>query len=165
MRDEVLEPLGLRDTLPNDRKAIVSNRTCFYEREGDAVVNAGYFDPSHKLAGAGYLSTAGDVARFGAALLEPGYLERKTLDELFAPLSTTSGEQTGFALGWRVGTDARGRRLIHQPGGGPGISGWIFLYPDEGVAVAVLSNLTGAPVDAAAQAIADAFIDARRGTR
>jgi serine beta-lactamase-like protein LACTB len=162
MRDEVLEPLGLRDTVPNDRRAIVADRTSFYERDGDALVNAAYFDPSHKLAGAGYLSTAGDVARFGAALLEPGYLKPETVRDLFTPLATSAGERTEFALGWRVGTDAKGRRIVHQPGGGPGISCWVYLYPDERVTVAVLSNLTGAPVGGpTAQAIADAFIAAR----
>jgi CubicO group peptidase (beta-lactamase class C family) len=158
MREQVLEPLGMGDTVPNDRRAIVPNRTAFYVEEGGRTVNAPYFDPSYKLAGAGYLSTAADVARLGAALLRPGFLEQKTRDELFRPLATAGGQETEFALGWRVGKDDRGRRIFYQPGGGLGISSWIVLYPDERLVVAVLTNKTGAPSGTVAARVAEAFL-------
>lgn len=165
LRHYVLDPLGLRDIVPNDRRAVIAHRTSFYVREGGRTLNAPYFDPSYKWAGAGYLSTAEDVARFGAALLRPGFLKQSTLDELFRPLKTSAGEDTGFGLGWRVGTDKRGRRIVHQPGGGPGISCWLVLYPDEELAVAILSNQTGAPVGGRViEAIADSFIGQKNGT-
>jgi CubicO group peptidase (beta-lactamase class C family) len=159
MRQYVTGPLGLVNTAPNVRRAIIPHRTSFYVREGGETFNAPYFDPSFKWAGAGYLSTAEEMARFGSAMLRPGFLKQPTLDELFRPLKTSAGEETGFALGWRVGKDQRGRRVIHQPGGGPGISCWLVLYPDEQLVVAILSNQTGAPVGGKAlDAIADAFI-------
>ena len=160
MRRHVIDPLGLKSTVPNDRRAIIPDRTAFYVREGDRAVNAPYFDPSFKWAGAGYLSTAEDVARFGAALLRPGFLKQSPVAELFRPLNTTAGEETGFGLGWRVGVDGKGRRIVHQPGGGPGISCWVVLYPEEGLVVAILSNQTGAPVGGRAlDTIVDAFIE------
>jgi CubicO group peptidase (beta-lactamase class C family) len=164
MAERVLAPLGLKHTVPNDRRAIVPDRTAFYvvDEATSLPVNAPYFDPSYKWAGAGYLSTAEDVARFGAAMMRPGFLTQATRDELFRPLETSDGENTGFALGWRVGKDTLGRRIVHQPGGGPGISCWLVLYPDHGLAIAVLSNQTGAPVGGRTlQAIADAFLAAR----
>ncbi|HEV3470708.1 MAG TPA: serine hydrolase domain-containing protein [Pyrinomonadaceae bacterium] len=166
MSHYVTGPLGLRDTVPNDRRAVVPHRTSFYLKEGGRTVNAPCFDPSFKWAGAGYLSTAGDVARFGSALLRPGFLRQSTLDELFRPLKTSAGEETGFGLGWRVGTDKKGRRIFHQPGGGPGISCWLVLYPEEGLAIAILSNQTGAPVGGAAlDVIAESFITAARKSK
>lgn len=166
LRRYVLDPLGLRDTVPNDRRAAVPHRTNFYLREGGRTIAAPYFDPSYKWAGAGYLSTAEDVARFGAALLRPGFLKQSTLAELFRPLKTSAGAETGFALGWRVGADRRGRRIIHQPGGGPGISCWLVLYPEEQLSVAILANQTGAPVGGKVlEAIADSFIEEQERRR
>lgn len=163
LRRHVLGPLGLTDTVANERRAVIPHRTSFYVSEGGAILHAPYFDPSFKWAGAGYLSTAEDVARFGAALLRPGFLKRQTLDELFRPLKTSAGEDTGFGLGWRVGVDRKGRRVFYQPGGGPGISCTLVLYPEEQLAVAVLSNRTGAPVGGKVlEEIADSFIEARR---
>lgn len=159
MNQHVVGPLGLKNTTPNDRQAIIPHRTSFYVRENDKTVNAPYFDPSFKWAGAGYLSTAEEMARFGSAHLKPGFLKQSTVDELFRPMRTAAGEDTGFGLGWRLGKDARGRSVVYQPGGGPGISSVIILYPKENLAVAILSNLRGAPVGGeAADAIADAFL-------
>ncbi|HYG80817.1 MAG TPA: serine hydrolase domain-containing protein, partial [Pyrinomonadaceae bacterium] len=159
MSQYVLGPLGMKDTVPNNRRAIIPHRTAFYVSEEGKTVNAPFADPSFKLAGAGYLSTAEDVARFGAAFLKPGFLKESTIDELFRPLRTSAGEDTGFALGWRAGKDSRNRRIIHQPGGGPGISSWLTLYPEEKLVVAILSNQTGAPVGGRTMnAIADSFI-------
>jgi serine beta-lactamase-like protein LACTB, mitochondrial len=162
MNQHVVSPLGLKNTTPNERKAIIPHRTSFYVRDNDKTVNAPYFDPSFKWAGAGYLSTAEDLARFGSAHLKPGFLKQSTVDELFRPMRTAAGEQTEFGLGWRAGTDAKGRAVVYQPGGGPGISSILILYPKENLVVAILSNLTGAPVGGdAADIIADAFLLSR----
>lgn len=52
----------------------------------------------------------------------------------------------GLGLGWNLATDQQGRRLYHQAGGGPGISAWLLVYPDERLVIAILSNRTSAPV-------------------
>ena len=162
MDEHVIRPLGLKNTVPNDRRKIILNRTSFYVRDENETVNAPYFDPSFKWAGAGYLSTAVDVAGFGAALLRPGFLKQETIDELFRPLHTRTGEDTGFGLGWRVGADKKNRRIIHQPGGGPGISCWIVLYPEHDLVVSILSNQTGAPVGGKAlDTIIESFLAAK----
>lgn len=162
VRRHVLEPLSLDDTVPNDRRAIVPERTAFYVLDAATgrSVNAPWFDPSYKWAGAGYLSTATDLARFGAALLRPGFLGDRTRGELFRPLRTSAGEETGYALGWQVTTDASGRRILRQPGGGEGVAGILVLHPEDDLVVAILSNQTGAPVGGrTAEAIAEAFLE------
>jgi CubicO group peptidase (beta-lactamase class C family) len=160
MRRHVLEPLRLESTMPNDPRHPPPARTTFYEADADGrPVPAPLYDPSHKLAGAGYLSTAEDLVRFGSALLEPGFLSSRSLAELFTPLRTRAGEDTGVGLGfrigagawpgssWRIGPDDEPRRIVHQPGGGPGISAWLVIDRDAGVVMAVLSNKTGANVE------------------
>jgi serine beta-lactamase-like protein LACTB, mitochondrial len=172
MKSRVLEPLGMNATIPNDPRSPSPDRVVFYETDAAGKpVRAPAYDPSHKLAGAGYLSTAEDLVRFGSALLEPGFLKAATLEQLFTPLKTRAGADTGVGLGfrvgpdawpgmgWVIGPDAERRRIVHQPGGGPGISAWLVIDPDAKVVVAVLSNQTSANVGGKAfDAVFEAFL-------
>jgi CubicO group peptidase (beta-lactamase class C family) len=175
LRHRVLEPLGMTSTVPNDPHSPASARATFYEADARGrPVRAPAYDPSHKLAGAGYLSTASDLVRFGSALARPGFLKEATLEQIFTPMRTSDGTDTGVGLGWRIGADAypgmgwtigpdtEKRRIVHQPGGGPGISCWLVVDRDAGLAAAVLSNLTSANVGGAAfDAMLEAFLRAR----
>lgn len=158
MRRHLLEPLEMERTVANDPRAPIAEAATFYVADPAGIpIRAPYFDPSYKWAGAGFLSTAGDLARFGAAMMRPGFLKEETLERIFTPLLTKGGAKTGSGLGWRIGQDAgpgmgwtigpddQTRRIVHQPGGGPGISCWLVLDRDAGIAVAILSNMTGAP--------------------
>ncbi len=179
MQRKVLDPLRLESVVPNDPTRPVPGTTVFYLAGDDGKpLRAPAFDPSHKWAGAGYLSTAGDLARFGAAMMKPGFLTEATLRQIFTPLKTRAGVDTGFGLGWRIGQrsgpgmtwiigpDDSPRRIVHQPGGGPGISSWLVLDLDAQVAVGILSNMTGAPaggrhLDAILEAFTRASTQAR----
>lgn len=144
----VIRPLGLDATVPNERRELIPHRTCFYERTPDGkTVHAPYYDPSFKWAGAGYLSTAEDLARFGVAMLRPGFLSESTWKEIVTPARTTDGEVTEFALGWDAPRDLEaGGTVIGKSGGGPGIRGYLAFYPECELVVAMLTNMSRAPV-------------------
>ncbi len=158
----VLEPLGLGNTVPNDPRIIIPNRTAFYRRGDDGeFLHEVCFDPSYKMAGAGYLSTAEDIARFGAALLRPGFLQQETVEDLFRTVKTTDGRDA-YALGWSERVDSEERRIVEKTGGGPGIRSVITMYPDEDLVVVVLMNLSRAAArDGLRDAIAEAFLEAK----
>ena len=135
-----------------------SGRAAFYVRQGSGFDPAPATDPSFKLPGAGFLSTAEDLARFGAALLGPELLSDRARRELFTPVPLADGTPTRYALGFQA-LDEDGRRVLLQPGGGPGIAGWLAIYPDDDLVVAILSNATGAPLgDDVRRAVAAAFL-------
>lgn len=159
MREELFEPAGVAGIVPNDRRAIIPHRTAFYaNRERGGFEHGPFFDPSHKLPGAGYLATAREIATFGAALLRPDLLGDRARRELFTPVPLADGTPTEFALGLRVSSDAHGP-LLHQPGGGIGISGWLFIHPDADLVIALLANVNTAPVGGRThRQIADAFL-------
>lgn len=175
MRRLVLEPLKMTATVPNDPRHAHPGRAAFYEADdANRPLPAPRYDPSHKLAGAGYLSTAEDLVRFGSALVEPGFLSAAALEQLFTPLRTRDGTDTGVGLGfrigpvawpgmgWRIGPDDAPRRIVHQPGGGPGISSWLVIDRDAFVVMAVLCNKTSANVGGRAFDTAfEAFLPAR----
>lgn len=160
MNDFVLKPLQLSNLQPNDKRQIIPNRTAFYIRDDQGkTVNGEYVDPSFKLAGAGFLSTAEDLAKFGSALIDEGFLKRKSLDELFQLSETSNGEKTPFALGFRVVKTTDGKEIIHQPGGGVGISSVLFIDCQNKISIAILTNQTGAPIENLnlLRSIADSF--------
>lgn len=159
MKAELLDPLEMVSVVPNEPSGSPQRASFYEETPAGAVVKAPPYDPSYKLAGAGYLSTAEDMARFGVALLQHRRLGKVATGHLFQPAKTLSGEEpitgtgelmglkdVGIGLGWNIAVDAAGRRVYHQPGGGPGISCWLVLYPEQKLVIAILSNLTGAPV-------------------
>ena len=159
MRRRVLAPARMSATMPSDPRHTPHRRAAFYlRREGGGLDTEAATDPSFKLPGAGFLSTAEDLARFGVALLEGKLLSEGAREELFTPVPLADGTPTPYALGFQALEEDR-RRLLLQPGGGPGIAGWLAIYPDDGVVVAMLSNATGAPLgDAVRRAVAAAFL-------
>ncbi|MEJ2084628.1 MAG: serine hydrolase [Acidobacteriota bacterium] len=164
MRERVFLPLEMDGVVPNDPTRDIGARTRFYvegEEAGSFELGPPY-DPSHKLPGAGLLSRAEDLARFGAGLLEGELLSATSRDEMFTPVPLANGEPTQFGLGLRIG-EFDGTPLIHLPGGGIGISSWLFMLPDRDLVVAVLGNVATAPVGGeAADEIIEAFSPARR---
>lgn len=160
----VFQPLGLRDTSPDYPDRIIPNRTRFYERKADGQIgNAPYIDSSYKWAGGGLLSTAEDLVRFGTAHLRPGFFQPETLDLLFTSLRTSDGKETGVGLGWRIGKDEQGRRIVHHSGSINGGRTILLMYPDSGLVIAFLSNMTDVPLatESTALTLAETFLEGR----
>ncbi|MCP4381686.1 MAG: alpha/beta fold hydrolase [Hyphomicrobiales bacterium] len=69
---------------------------------------------------------------------------------------STSGDPLEFTLGWRIGDDAK-HPYVEHAGGGQGIKDLMRLYPNEGIAIVLMSNAAGyddvAVVNAAANVV------------
>jgi CubicO group peptidase (beta-lactamase class C family) len=161
MRNRVFDPLGLHSIIPDHVDAVIPHRTRFYQREapGRTLTHAPYADLSYVWAAGGFLATAEDLVRFGAAHLSPGFFRQETLRWLFAPHSAIPpGKQTGVGIGWRIGTDAAGRRVWHHAGTNPGSRAILMVYPDSGIVVAMLSNTLAGFGEQEAQQIGSVFL-------
>jgi serine beta-lactamase-like protein LACTB, mitochondrial len=158
MRRTVFEAAGISATVPNDPRRPPAGRTTFHVRAtGGSFEPAPPFDPSHKLPGAGFLSTAEDLVRFGMALLEPGLLSEQASRQMFTAVALSDGTPSRYALGFQL-MEEDGRRLLLQSGGGPGIASWLAIYPEERLVVALLANATGAPLDQTVRRVARSFL-------
>jgi serine beta-lactamase-like protein LACTB, mitochondrial len=143
MQRHVFTPLGLVDTTADQNRSIVEERSRFYEREQDGTTdNAPYVDNSYKWAGGGFLSTSEDLVRFGSALLHPGFLSENSLHLLFTSQKTISGQETGYGMGWFVHKSKSGQRIYEHSGGSVGGTSQLIIYPDTGVVVALVTNLS-----------------------
>ena len=157
--EQVLKPLQLAATGADDPERILPGRVRFYALGADGVLkNEKPIDSSYKWPSAGFLATASDLVRFASAHVADGYLKPETRQLLFTSMKTTAGEETGVGLGWRIGTDAAGRRFYHHGGAIDGGRAFLLVYPDEKIAVALLANLSGARfAEGEAQKLAELF--------
>jgi serine beta-lactamase-like protein LACTB len=162
MRTHVLDPLGMRQTVAEFEDSIIVGRGRQYERGRDGrLFNAPYVDNSNKWAGGGYLSTASDLVRYGSSYLEGTLLKPETVTLMWTSQRTTSGEQTGYGIGWFTGS-VEGHREVWHTGGAVGGSTILLIRPDDEVVVAILTNLGNAPPTGPAREIAGLFAVARR---
>jgi CubicO group peptidase (beta-lactamase class C family) len=143
MHDRVFQPLGMLDTLADENDKIIPERARWYFQASDGSYrNSPYVDLSYKWAGAGFLSTVEDLARFGAVLLKPSFLKAETLETIFTSQQTSSGTKTSYGLGWEIHSAGEGEpepRYEHT-GGVPGSSALLVIYPKHKVVVAWLLN-------------------------
>jgi serine beta-lactamase-like protein LACTB len=164
MRREVLDPLGLRETVAEHGDSIIVGRGRQYVRSADGrLLNAPWVDNSNKWAGGGYLSTASDLVRYGSAYLAPGFLKPETVRLMWTSQRTTSGEETGYGIGWFTRT-VDGRRQVWHTGGAVGGSTILLIWPDERVVVSILTNLESARPIQPARDVAALFAAAASGS-
>jgi CubicO group peptidase (beta-lactamase class C family) len=143
VQQQVFRPLKMESSVADSSQKEIPNRTRFYSRDSAGqIVAAPVTDLSDRLPAGGFLSTAEDLARFGSALLREGYLKNETRTLMFTSQRTSDGKETGVGLGWRIGKDEKGRRILHHGGDSVGARAFILMYPDLRVVVVMLSNLT-----------------------
>ena len=164
MQGHVFRPLGLVHTAADQNRQIVEQRSRYYEIPKDGPVeNAPYVDNSYKWAGGGFLSTAEDLAGFGSALLQPGFLKAETLKTMFTPQKTTAGEETGYGIGWGIQKTKSGRLVYEHSGGSVGGTSQLIIYPEAHIVVALVTNLSDKKwTREEVEAVAEAFEGARK---
>lgn len=141
MEKNVIQPLGLTHTRADQKNIVDPDCTKFYANDllGKYTL-APEVDQSYKWAGGGYLSTPEDLTRFGNALLKPGFLKASSLKLLFTSQKTPDGKLTGYGIGWFVGRDAEGHRIMMHTGGSVGGKSVLLLHPETKTVLALVSN-------------------------
>jgi len=171
MQKQVFTPLGMQDTAVDVSTQSVPNRATFYfprfagdprygpepAREGDYSCFAG--------AGA-FLSTASDLARFGMAMNGGKLLKPTTVDTLETPQRLSTGEETGYGLGWQIETVPLAGESARMAGHGSkvdfiGGTTYLMTFPGRGLVVSVMTNTSFADTKSIALKIADAFAGSR----
>jgi serine beta-lactamase-like protein LACTB len=163
MNTLVFSPLGMTDTGPDYNDSLVSNRVRFYELRNGKAVNAALVDNSYKWAGGGLLSTPVDLVKMGAGLLKYSTLSKGTVERLFTPQLLSTGVNTYYGAGWRIGKDSQGRKIVHHGGLSDGGRAFLIIYPENDLVVAITANISGAVINLAEMdAIAACFFNTQR---
>ncbi len=146
MRTQVWDPAGMNATRDDDPAAIVPNRAAKYTRIGGVLRNATAIDMSNRLPAGGYLTTAVDLAKFAAALMNGKLVRGETFQRMITPATLSTGEVVPYGFGWAMEIDEwHGDRWALHGGSSPGASGMIAIMPKHRFAVVFLTNLDELP--------------------
>ncbi len=144
MKLNVFDKLQMTNTVPEYPDEIIPFRGRYYQLAGDRIVHAPFVDNSYKWAGGGFLSTSEDLVKFARAHLAPGYLSGASLATLTTSQKTSDGTETHYGLGWRTNTDKQGYHWLGHTGGAVGGTSKFMLFPETGIIIVVLTNLSAA---------------------
>jgi len=146
LKNRILEPLGLKETLPSDSRTIpglvngyASERSPFGKpgrtiRDGAFVVN-----PQLEWTGGGLASTPLDLARWGHALFNGRAFDTALMDQFLDGLPAATGKGDRYGLGVQIWTTPLGAGYGHG-GWFPGYISLMTYYKDHGLAVAIQFN-------------------------
>jgi D-alanyl-D-alanine carboxypeptidase len=161
---EVFPRAGLRSTRRYRVDAIIPGLTSGY-LHGPAGLRPGHGqgDLWWNRGASGYVSTAGDVARWLQALHGGRILGPQAYQALVAPAALTDGTRLRYGSGVLLQT-MRGHRAISHGGAIPsGYNSFGAWLPDDSLAVVVLSNtLGGVDTEAIAARIVGVLLGDRR---
>ena len=137
LRDEIARPLGLKslgscETLPKARVATGYFRTSFA-----TSIPRGAVHPSHGIGSGSICSTAGDVARWNAALHGGRVLSAASYAAMTTPRGAAAGKY-GFGLEPR--TTTWGAAVISHDGEDDGFSSHNAWFPADSLSVTLLYN-------------------------
>jgi serine beta-lactamase-like protein LACTB len=155
VRENIFRPAGMDRARDDDVFEIIPRRAQGYRRTSTGELrNSPLADTSNKIPGGGLCSTVIDLARFAIALQTARLVRRETLDQMWTRQKTRDGQLTSYGLGWSIG-DHHGRKEIYHTGGQPRVSTVLYMQPEKGSAIVILSNLERAAVLPLARQISD----------
>jgi CubicO group peptidase (beta-lactamase class C family) len=160
-RARIFEPLGMNDTSwRDDHRRIVKRRAIAYGEQKSVFSTLMPFENVH--GNGGLLTTVGDLLKWNANFTKPVVGDAKFIADMERRTRFTDGREHEYALGLYVDT-YRGRREVDHSGGTAGYVAHLSRYPDHGVSVAVMCNVTSGGATNAAKAIADLLLPATGG--
>ena len=170
LNERIFRPLGMPDTFkesvtnsPPD--AATSYNPRFAANPLNGLRPLPKFDYSCHAGSNGFLSTPSDLVRFGMAINRGKLLRPQTVQILQTPQRLTSGKSSGQQTSYGLGWDLKTVTLAGQQVQAAGHNGhfWVYevtsllTFPERGLAVAVMSNVSFAGTPSIAERVAQTF--------
>lgn len=166
LRARIFKPLGMSSVADTDDAPLGPGEPMRYLRYALGPARPAPKEGKGWMFAAGELAmTAEDLARWDEAMIAQKILTPASWHTLETEVRLADGAGTRYGLGVQVAL-ADGRRVISHGGEVSGFTAENVVYPDQGVAVVVLTNLdaTSASGDLAAKAAQAVFANADPGT-
>jgi CubicO group peptidase (beta-lactamase class C family) len=166
IREQIFDPLGMRDTRADSLiKEIPDLATFYFPRfSADPRFGPDLMRPLEYSCYAGssvFLSTPSDLVRFALAINGGKLLQPATVQLLQTSQRLPSGDEPGYGLGWDLETvtlaGEQARAVGHDGDSLGGMVTSLMTFPERGLVVAVTSNISYADTPALALKIAEAF--------
>lgn len=155
------DAVGMPSSTFGDTLDVIPNKANSYRlggADGQTLQNVIEDFPVFTRAGAGINSNVQDLAKWIVALQEGRLLTPAGVARLWTPTTYADGRGAPWALGWPAV-----RRAEHRAVGGIGGGRSAFyVYPDDDVAVIILTNLAGSQPEQLIDSVAGFYLPALR---
>jgi CubicO group peptidase (beta-lactamase class C family) len=165
MQEDVFHPLGMEDTMP-DSETVPDRAMTYFPQMGDPTYGTDggprKTDYSCYGGGAAFLSTPSDLVRFGIGINDGRLLEPATVQLLQTPQRLSSGQETGYGLGWELASvELLGKQTRQAGHNGSWMGGSVssLITLPGPLVVAVTSNIAYADTFGIGVKIAQAFAE------
>jgi CubicO group peptidase (beta-lactamase class C family) len=138
MAERIFRPLEMSHTSDRKPSAIFPNRASGYEQTNHVLINRDY-DLTDVFSAGALISTVGDLAKWNAALDGEALLHAATKQQMWTPAKLNDGKITKYGFGWFIDA-VDGHKNIGHSGSTSGFSASIQRFPDDHLAVIVLTN-------------------------
>ena len=140
MRSRIFVPLGMASVVDFDAAPLSNSDASGYTRYALGPPRPAAKEGRGWLFAAGELAmSASDLARWDIALIEHRVLRPESYRELTTEVVLQNGAGAGYGLGLDVTLES-GRRLLKHNGEVGGFTAENRIYPDDGIAIVVLTN-------------------------
>lgn len=138
MRERIFGPLGMTATTRRLATLVITNRASGYEQTNHVWVNRDS-DLTEIFSAGAIASTVVDLAKWNAALDGESLLSAASKAQMWTPVKLNDGKTKTYGFGWNIVT-TEGHKNIGHGGSTSGFSASIQRFPDDGLAVIILSN-------------------------
>lgn len=147
LRERIFTPLQMTSTTRRDPWLVISNRAAGYVFTNGAYAARDY-DLTDLFAAGAIVSTVGDLAKWDAALTGGRLFAESSRQRWWTPARLNSGqavehkrngEPGSYGFGWFI-SSVNGHRNIGHTGVTSGFSAANELFPDDHLAIIILSN-------------------------
>ena len=138
MRERIFKPLGMNQTTDRLPGAIIPNRAAGYEQTNHVFINRDY-DLTDVFSAGAIASTSGDLAKWNTALDGTTLLSAATKAHMWTPANLNDGKHTKYGFAWFLDS-VEGHRNIGHGGSTSGFSASLQRFPDDHLAVIILTN-------------------------
>jgi len=134
----IFQPLEMNATTDRRPGNIITNRAAGYEQTNHLWINRDY-DLTDVFSAGAIASTVGDLAKWNASLDSDKILSAATKAKMWTPNKLNNGKETKYGFGWFLDV-VEGHKNIGHGGSTSGFSASIQRFPDDKLAVIILTN-------------------------
>ncbi len=133
LKDNVFEPLGMKNSGVDDNRTILSNKATGYYLNDESLIQCGYVDMNPVFSSGGMYSTVEDMNLWTEGLFGGRLIKKASIEKMITPYKNQ--------YGYGVFIDEQfNRRRINHGGGWEGFLTELHYYIEEGVSISVFSN-------------------------
>jgi CubicO group peptidase (beta-lactamase class C family) len=138
MWQRIFQPLGMNATTNRLPSLIIPNRASGYEQTNHILINRDY-DLTEVFSAGAIASTVGDLAKWNAALDGETLLNPSSKQQMWTVAKLNDGKPTKYGFGWFLDS-VDGHNNIGHGGSTSGFSASIQRFPDDKLAIIILTN-------------------------